>query len=91
MKENILDTLSIIISSALTITQTNELFRLISFILTILTSILVLVSKIVTWYKSARADGKITSDEMLELIDTTKNSIDEIKKSIDDNTDQNNE
>ena len=57
------------ISAILTVTQTNEIFQLIQIILT---SIAVLVSIAYTiwkWYKNAKKDGKITSNEVDELFD----------------------
>lgn len=57
------------ISTILTVAQTNEIFQLIQIILT---SIAVLVSFAYTiwkWYKNAKKDGKITSNEIDELFD----------------------
>ena len=55
--------------------------------LTILTSLLVLISKIVVWYKSAHADGKITADEIGDIVDTVQKTVDEIRVTVDDHTD----
>ena len=78
MKQNIIDMIALIICTTFTLTQTNELFRLISFILTSLSTLLILVSKIVDWYHKAKKDGKITADEVKELVDTVKDNIDDI-------------
>ena len=78
MKQNIIDTIALIIGTTFTLTQTNELFRLISFILTSLSALLILVSKVIDWYHKAKKDGKITADEVKELVDTVKDDIDDI-------------
>lgn len=78
MKQNIIDTIALVIGTTFTLTQTNELFRLISFILTSLSALLILVSKVIEWYHKAKKDGKITADEIKELIDTVKGDIDDI-------------
>lgn len=78
MKQNIIDTIALIVGTTFTLTQTNELFRLISFILTSLSALLVLVSKVIDWYHKAKKDGKITSDEIKQLIDTIHDNIDDI-------------
>ena len=68
----------------LAITNPKELFEIISLILSILISLIILISKIVNWWKSAKADGKITKEEIKELQDMTKedveNLVDAIKK-----------
>lgn len=78
MKQNIIDTIALTIGTTFTLTQTNELFRLISFILTSLSALLVLVSKVIDWYHKAKKDGKITSDEIKQLVDTIHDNIDDI-------------
>ena len=84
MKQNIIDTIALIVGTTFTLTQTNELFRLISFILTSLSALLVLVSKVIDWYHKAKKDGKITSDEVKELVDTVTSTTDTIRDEIDE-------
>lgn len=43
--------------------QTNEVYQLVQLIISAVTTIALLVFKIVSWWKSAKADGKITKDE----------------------------
>ena len=86
MKQNIIDTIALIIGTTFTLTQTNELLRLISIILTSLSALLILVTKVIDWYHKAKKDGKITADEVKELVDTVKDDIDDIN----DNTKSNN-
>lgn len=66
----------------LTATQTKEVFEIVSLILSIVISILIIVSKIVDWYKRAKADGKIDEDEIKEGIDIIVDGTKEIKDHI---------
>lgn len=61
----------------LTASQTQTIFQIISLILTIIATLFSIISRIVIWYKKAKADGKITADEIKEGADIIK---DEIKK-----------
>ena len=63
-----------------TAVQTKEIFQIISLALTILTSVIIIVSKIVNWYKKAKADGKITKEELGELAQDLSEDIDKIKE-----------
>lgn len=66
----------------LTVAQTKEIFQIVSLVLSILISIVILIGKIVDWYHKAKADGKITKEEIEELVDTTKEDIEDIKEKI---------
>lgn len=66
----------------LTATQTETVLRIANLVLAIIISILVLVSRVIDWYKKATADGKITKDEVEELIDIGKDGAKEIKDHI---------
>lgn len=66
----------------LTATQTETVLRIANLVLAIIISLLVLVSRIIDWYKKATADGKITKDELKELIDIGKDGAKEIKDHI---------
>lgn len=48
----------------LTIVQTNEIFQIISLVLSIITSLIIIAYRLYVWYKAAKADGKITKDEL---------------------------
>ena len=63
------------ISTALTITQTNEVFQLIQLILSILAFLVTICFTIWKWYKKAKEDGKITLDEVEELFDNLEDNI----------------
>lgn len=59
--------------------QTESIFRIISLILTIIATLLSILISCYTWYKKAKADGKITPEELEEL----KKKIEEEKEKID--------
>jgi len=60
---------NVVFDAILTITQTNEVFRLIQVILTCVTAFVGLCYTLWKWYKKAKKDGKITKDECEDLID----------------------
>lgn len=64
----------------LTAIQTNEIFQLISLILTCISISISIIYTIAKWYKSAKADGKITEDEIKDGIEKV---VDEIEKAKD--------
>ena len=68
----------------LTFTQTKEVFEIISLILSILISLLIIFSKLYQWWKNAKKDGKITSEEINDAIDILNNGINVIKDDIED-------
>ena len=63
----------------LTITQTKELFQIISLILSIVTTIVIMGGKLYNWYKKASEDGKITKDEVEEGVKIITDGIKDIK------------
>lgn len=67
----------------LAVAQTNELFQLISLILSIITSIVLIVGKIIVWYKESKKDGKIDTDEIKEVVGIVVDGTTEIKDKID--------
>ena len=67
----------------LTATQMETFLRIANLILAIIISLLILISRIIDWYRKAKADGKITSDEIKELVEIGKDGAKEIKDHID--------
>ena len=67
----------------LTVLQTEQILRIANLILAIIISILVLVSRIIDWYKKSKADGKIDADEAKEGIKIITDGAKEIKDHID--------
>ena len=56
--------------------QQNEILQIISFALSTVTSVIIIAFKIWAWWKKAKADGKISKEEIDELHDI----IDESRK-----------
>ena len=74
-----------ILSATGTALQTEEVLRIVSLIITILGAIIsMIVLPILTWYKNAKRDGKITQDEIKEGIDTLQEGIEGVKETLDD-------
>lgn len=85
MNGHIADTFGIFFSVILTVTQTNETFRTISLILTIIATAVVLARNIYDWYIKAKRDGKIDKDEVKDLIDIVDKGVNDIKNEVDKN------
>lgn len=85
MDSKITDVVGITLSSIFTAVQTNEVFRIISLILTILTTCVVLGRNIYEWYVEAKKDGKITPDELKKGIDIAQDGIKDIIDIVDKN------
>lgn len=64
------------VSAVGTATQTNEVLQTISLIITIIGGLITfIIVPILTWWKKAKADGKITTDEIKEGVDTIKDGV----------------
>ena len=85
MSDKISDGICLALQSFLTITQTDEIFRIISLVLTILSALVVLARNIYEWYIKAKKDGKIDADEGKELIDIVDDSVNDIRSKVDKN------
>lgn len=68
----------------LTATQTEMVLRIANLVLAIIISLLILVSRIIDWVKKAKADGKITGDEIKEGIGIIVDGAKDIKGHIED-------
>lgn len=82
MKNDFLDWVFVGFSSILTATQTNETFKTISLILTILSSLVIIARNIYNWYVASKADGKIDKDEVKDLIDIIGDGVEDINNNI---------
>lgn len=83
MSEKVSDGICIALQSFLTITQTDEIFRIISLVLTIISALVVLAKNIYDWYVKANKDKKLTADEVKELLNIIEDSVDDIGSKID--------
>ena len=59
--------------------QTSEVLQIISLVLTIIGSIITIVMAITSWWKKAKADGKITSEEIQEGVQIIQDGIETLK------------
>ena len=59
--------------------QTSEVLQIISLVLTIIGSLITITMAIINWWKKAKADGKITSDEIQEGIEIIQDGLDDLK------------
>lgn len=82
MSDKFLDIAGITFQSMLTIAQTDEIFRIISLVLTIISAVVVLARNIYEWYLKAKKDGKIDADEGKELIDIVDDGVNDLKDNI---------
>ena len=67
----------------ISLTQVEEWARIVGLVLSVIISILIIVDKIHTWWKKAKADGKITEDEIEEGVKIIEDGAKEIKDHID--------
>ena len=78
MKEH-LDILGIGIQAILTAVQTDEVLRWVAFGFTIFSVILNIAYNIWRWWKKSKEDGKISMNEVDELVDIVKDGSDTLK------------
>ena len=78
MKEH-LDILGIGLQAILTAIQTDEVLRWISFGFTIFSVILNIAYNVWRWWRKSNEDGKISMDEVDELVDIVKDGSDTLK------------
>ena len=68
-----------------TATQTNEVLQTISLIITIIGAIIsMIVVPLLSWYLKAKADGKITPEELKEGAEVLKDGLEKTEKEIKD-------
>lgn len=82
MKDNLLEILSIGVQSIFTAIQTDEVLRRISFAITLVSFIITLSCNIYKWWRNSKKDGKITMDEVDELVDIVKDGSDSLTNTI---------
>lgn len=74
-----------ILSVTGTAIQPNEVLQTISLILTIIGSaISLIIIPLITWYKNAKKDGKITKEEISDGLDTLQEGVEGVKNIVDD-------
>ena len=66
-----------------TATQLNEVLQTISLVITILGALVsFVVVPLLSWYRNAKKDGKITADELKDAAEALKDGLDKTKQSI---------
>ena len=74
-----------LLSATGTALQTQEVLQIISLCITIIGAIIsMIILPLLTWYKNAKKDGKITEDEIKEGAETLKEGIEGVKQTLDD-------
>lgn len=69
MIDNLIEWSGVGVCAVLTLIQTSEILQIIQAIITGISGLVVLAFTIWRWYKKASADGKITEEEIDEIID----------------------
>ena len=82
MKDNLLDILGIGVQAIFTAIQTDEVLRRISFGITILSALITIAYNIYKWWRKSKKDGKISMDEVDELVDIVKDGSDTLTNTI---------
>lgn len=85
MSDKFKDIVGITFQSLLTIAQTDEIFRIISLVLTIISAVVVLARNIYEWYIKAKKDGKITAEEIKQGTDIIIDAVQKVNNAIDKN------
>ena len=72
-----------------TATQTNEVLQTISLIITIIGAIIsMIVVPVLSWYSKAKADGKITPEELKEGAEVLKDGLEKTNEEIKKNKEE---
>lgn len=75
MKDEIVSGLCVGTGCVMTALQTKEVFQVINLVLTSIAFIISIAYTVWKWYRKAKADGKITEDEIDELADSLHDTI----------------
>ena len=78
----LLDILGIGLQAIFTAIQTDEVLRWISFGITILSALITIAYNIYKWWRKSKEDGKISMDEVDELVDIVKDGSDTLTNTI---------
>ena len=83
MKDDVVGYIATGVNAVMTATQAEEVFMWIQLGITILTFLVSLAYTIYRWYRKAKSDGKISIDEVEDLIEEIADEVDELKEKID--------
>lgn len=82
MKDNLLNILGIGVQAIFTAVQSDEILRWISFGITLLSALITIAYNIYKWWRKSKEDGKITMNEVDELVDIVKDGSDTLTNTI---------
>ena len=82
MKDNLLNILVIGVQAIFTAVQSDEILRRISFGITILSALITIAYNIYKWWRKSKEDGKLSMDEVEELVDMVKDGSDTLTNTI---------
>ena len=82
MTKQIVEYASCGVGAVMTVVQTNQVFQLVSLILTCIATAVAIGFTIYKWYKAAKADGKIDEKELEELGDILKDGAEKVNNII---------
>lgn len=88
MKNNNYDFLTNALGVTLTAVQTNEIFQLVSLILTCISITFSMIFTIWKWYHNATADGKIDKNEIDDIMNETDAIMNRIDNKLNDLNDK---
>lgn len=92
MKKGLIGLIGTAISSMGMVVSTEQLDHIISIICSVAGVIIVIATSViiplVSWYKKAKADGKITKEEIEEAKDIASKGVGEVKDAIDKTKDK---
>ena len=80
---------SSILQATLGAINTNKLFQIITFALSVATALVTLIYNVWKWYKEAKKDGKITIEEIEAGLNIVKDEVQKIEDSISKNEKEN--
>lgn len=82
MKDNLLNILGIGVQAVFTAVQSDEVLRRISFAITLVSALITIAYNIYKWWRKSKEDGKISMDEVDELVDIVKDGSDSLTNTI---------
>ena len=68
-----------------TLSQTQQMFQIVSLILTCIATLFSICFTVYNWYKKAKEDGKIDTNEVKEISDNINKSFLQLKEEIEQN------
>ncbi len=71
------------VSTVFTALQTEEVLRIISIVITCLSAAIAMSYSIYKWYKEAKKDGEISSDEIKEITGDISKNLNDLKENLD--------